>query len=104
MLGADPALLAGSWVHSHEEDREGIQVFRPASYDFPPSRGRESFTLRPDGTAVAGLPGPDDRGISTDAGNWQLHGDVLHIRCPGWAATYRIAAASSQRLDLRPVH
>jgi hypothetical protein len=103
MLGADLA-LAGSWVHSHEEDHEGIQVFRPVSYDFPPSRGRESFTLRPDGTAVAGLPGPDDRGISTDDGNWQLHGDVLHVRCPGWAATYQIVAASSQRLDLRPVH
>jgi hypothetical protein len=102
--GVDPALIAGSWVHSHEEDDKGVQVFRPAGYDFPPSRGREGFTLRPDGTAVAGLPGPDDRGISTGHGTWQLQGDVLHVRCPGWTATYQVAAASSQRLDLRPVH
>jgi hypothetical protein len=102
--GADPASLVGSWSHSHEEDDEGVQVFRPVDYDFPPSRGRESFTLRPDGTAVAGLPGPDDRGISTDEGTWQLQGDVLHIRCPGWAATYEVVGAASQRLELRPVH
>ena len=104
MSGVDPASLVGSWSHSHEEDYEGAQVFRPVDYDFPPSRGRETFTLRPDGTAVAGLPGPDDRGITTEDGTWQLQGDVLHVRCPGWAATYEVVDAGSQRLELRPVH
>jgi hypothetical protein len=28
----------------------------------------------------------------------------LHVRCPGWVATYQVVAVSSQRLDLRPVH
>jgi hypothetical protein len=100
--GPEPASLVGSWSHSHEEDAEGVQVFRPTDYEFPPSRGRTSFTLRPDGTAVAGLPGPDDRGISTDDGTWQLQGDVLHVRCPGWTATYVVVSAAPRRLELRP--
>jgi hypothetical protein len=104
MSGVDPASLVGSWSHSHEEDDEGVQVFRPVDYDFPPARGRESFTLRPDGTAVAGLPGPDDRGISTDEGTWQLQGDVLNIRVPGWTASYEVVSTAPQRLELRPSH
>ena len=102
--GVDPASFVGSWSHSHEEDGEGVQVFRPVDYDFPPSRGRETMTLRPDGTAVAGLPGPDDRGMRTDDGTWRLQGDVLHGRCPGWVATFKVVAITPQRLELRPIH
>ena len=102
--GVDRAPYVGSWAHSHEEDGGGVQVFRPMDYDFPPSRGRETFTLRPDGTAEAGLPGPDDRGIRTDDGTWQLQGDILRIRCPGWVATFKVMAATSGRLELRPIH
>ncbi|WP_326825355.1 hypothetical protein [Streptosporangium sp. NBC_01756] len=100
----NPSSLVGSWSHSHEEDAEGIQVFRPVDYDLPPSRGRETFTLRPDGIATAGSPGPDDRGITTGDGVWQLRGDVLHIRCPGWTARYEVISVTRRRLDLRPVH
>lgn len=37
------------WVHAHEEDQDGYRAFRPASYDLPPSRGREGFEIRRDG-------------------------------------------------------
>src|ERR1041384_5695638 len=37
------------WVHSHEEDTDTEMVLRPAGYKFPPSRGRSSFELKPDG-------------------------------------------------------
>jgi tRNA(Phe) wybutosine-synthesizing methylase Tyw3 len=100
----DPTSLVGSWSHSHEEDDEGAQVFRPADYDFPPSRGRETFTLHPDGTAVTGMPGPDDRGILTDGCTWQLQANILHVRCPGWAVAYEVVNAAPQRLKLRPVN
>ena len=33
------------WTHSREEDSEGIKVYRPNEYNFPPSRGREGFEL-----------------------------------------------------------
>ena len=52
----DPSSLVGAWTHSHEEDHDGIQVFRPGDQELPPSRGRTSFTLRSDSTAAAGTP------------------------------------------------
>jgi hypothetical protein len=101
--GVDSASLVGSWAHSHEEDHDGAQVFRRSDFEFPPSRGREAFTLRPDGSAVAGLPGPDDRGTSTGDGTWHLQGDVLRVSCPGWEATYQVVSVATQGLQLRPV-
>ena len=99
----DPSSLVGSWVHSHEEDHDGVKVFRSKDYEFPPSRGRTGFTLRPDSTAVAGVPGPVDAGTITDDGTWKLEGDVLDVDCPGWAATFRVVAADPEHLELRPV-
>ena len=63
--------LAQTWVHSHEEDTPGEMVFRPASYPMPPSRGRKSFQLAPDGHVRSSGPGPDDRTISSQ-GTWSL--------------------------------
>ena len=99
----DPATLVGGWAHSHEEDHDGIQVFRPEDQELPLSRGRTTFTLRPDSTAVAGTPGPADAGSTTDDGTWQLDGDVLRVRCPGWTATFEVVTADPAQLELRPV-
>lgn len=95
--------VVGSWSHSHEEDHDDIQVFRRSDHEFPPSRGRSSFILGVDNTALAGHPGPLDSGVTTDDGTWQLEGDVLRVDCPGWAATYEVLAADSDHLELRPV-
>lgn len=77
-----------------------MQVFRTADYAFPPSRGRTSFTLRADGSATTGQPGPDDRGVTGD-GSWRIDGTVLTIRAPGVSATYDVIAADSAHLELR---
>jgi hypothetical protein len=92
--------LAGRWVHSHEEDSGDEMVFRPAGYAFPPSRGREAFELRPDGSYAGSVPGPVDKPEPTE-GEWSLEeggrlklgdrvleiasvdGDVLRVRKPG---------------------
>lgn len=92
--------LAGRWVHSHEEDTGEEMVFRPAGYTFPPSRGREAFELRPDGSYAGSVPGPVDKPEPTE-GEWSLEesgrlklgdrvleiasveGDVLRVRKPG---------------------
>lgn len=100
----DKSVLNGSWSHSHEEDRDDVQVFRPGDHAFPPSRGRTGFTLRADGTAGVGSPGPDDRGASSEGGTWKLEGDVLDVRGPGWAATYEVVTADQDHLELRPLH
>jgi hypothetical protein len=72
-------ILRRRWVHSHDEDTEEEMVFRPAAYEFPPSRGRGSFELKPDGTLVEGGIGPTDRPVETQ-GTWELRDDRLLLR------------------------
>ena len=47
-----PRELFQHWIHSREEDRGELRVYRPADYDFPPARGRDGFELRRDGTLI----------------------------------------------------
>lgn len=64
--------LAGQWFHSHEEDSADLAVYRPSAFPFPRGRlPRESITLRPDGSADLGRPGPVDRAERTP-GRWHL--------------------------------
>jgi len=62
MSGNDvpPEILNRRWLHSHEEDTADEMVFRPATYPFPPSRGRAGFELHPDGSAAVLGPAPTD--------------------------------------------
>lgn len=102
----EAAQILGSWTRSHEEDHDGLEVYRPADHPFPPARGRMTFTLLPDDRAVVGRPGPDDRG-TTDDGTWSLEerpeGDALIVALPGWQATYLVVAADSEHLELQPI-
>ena len=101
MEAVDPKHLEQRWMHSHEEDTPSGQVFRPASFPFPRSRGRRSFELKPGGRVLARDIGPDDRGVTTE-GTWELHGDELRLHLgSGGARVYRIEAASRERLVLR---
>jgi len=70
--------LPQHWVHSHEEDTDTEMVFRPASYNFPRSRGRSSFELRPNGALVQSGPGPVDI-PQESVGTWALEGKQLAL-------------------------
>jgi hypothetical protein len=72
--------LAGRWVHSHEEDSADEMVFRSADYAFPPSRGRETIELRPDGSYAGTVPGPVDKPVAGDTGAWTLEDDGRRLR------------------------
>ena len=72
--------LAGRWVHSHEEDTADETVFRSADYAFPPSRGREAIELRPDGSYAGTVPGPVDKPVAGDEGQWTLEDDGRRLR------------------------
>jgi hypothetical protein len=95
-------LLQGRWVHSHEEDTDDEMVFRPAAHPFPPSRGRTSFELRPDGTYVESSPGPVDI-PEESAGSWSLEDDRLVLGAegdlPGHA--WEITGAEADRLTVK---
>jgi hypothetical protein len=102
MAGYSEASLHGRWVRSHEDDTEGEVVYRPASYAFPPSRGRTSIELRPDGSYVESSPGPVDV-PEESTGRWSIEGNRLVLEAegdrPGHA--WEIAAASGDGLKLK---
>jgi hypothetical protein len=52
-------------MHSHEEDEGDLRVYRPASYEFPPARGRRGLEFKPDGELVLYGPGPSDKPEAT---------------------------------------
>lgn len=72
--------LIGHWVHSHEEDTATETVFRPAHFNFPRSRGRDSFELQPDALIERG-PGPGDAATSR-RGTWSVSakGEISFFR------------------------
>ena len=88
--------LLGEWVHSHEDDTDSEMVFRPASYSFPPARGRSSFALCPDGTYVESSPGPIDLPEQT-RGTWSLEGDHLVLAADGGRSGHDWEILSSDR-------
>lgn len=97
--GDSEKILRRRWVHSHEEDTEREMVFRPAAFEFPPSRGRRSFELKPDGALLEGRIDPTDRPLETQ-GTWERQGDrlVLH-RGPSEASrVMRIVSVEDDRL------
>jgi hypothetical protein len=59
------------WVHSHEEDTDTEMVFRPASFNFPRSRGRVSIELAADGTLHESGISSTDRPEASE-GTWEL--------------------------------
>jgi hypothetical protein len=77
-MTVDRSALERRWVHSHEEDAPGEMVFRPADREFPPSRGRLAFELRPDGSYAEAAIGPADVPLAV-TGSWRLEDDVLVI-------------------------
>jgi len=100
----DAAQLCGRWLHSHEEDEDGAQVFRPGTHGLPPSRGRLCLELHRDGTLLETRPGADDRPRATP-GRWELAGSRLRLfedaaaRAP--ARELEVVSLEPDRLVLR---
>jgi hypothetical protein len=104
MAPSKHAELAKKWVHSHEEDQPGVQVFRPANYPFPPARGRDALGLEANGSLVKSVPGPDDRASTLPAGSWKVEGKHLILEHPGGTkAKYVIESVDPDKLLLRPL-
>ena len=102
----DVSQVPGTWLHSREEDGTETTVFRPASYPFPPARGRRGFQLAADGTATAIGPGPGDRTAAAPRGTWTFAvaggRGQLTIRIPGRAdETFDVDSIDAERLVVR---
>lgn len=104
MAEAEPAALAGRWLHSHEEDSGGETVYRPAGFAFPPARGRQGFELRADGSYADLGPGPTDKPEETEGGAWALEGGRLTLGGGAVGSPERVlevVAAEPDRLVVR---
>ena len=100
---AAPNVLLQRWLHSHEEDSASAMVFRPASFPFPPSRGRAGFELKPNQEYVdIGIAAAD--GPRETAGTWSSDGRSLRLSAPSSAQpsrTLEIVESSADRLVVR---
>lgn len=67
----DVAKLSQHWVHSREEDTSTETVYRPATYPFPPSRGRSGLVFNADGTMKRIGIGPTDVSAVKE-GTWRI--------------------------------
>jgi hypothetical protein len=94
--------IQATWIHSHEEDQGDRMVFRSADFDFPPSRGRIEFSLKPGGVVEVVRPGPDDRRRKA-SGRWTLAGKRLEIEAPGFSGSFDVEEVDHQRLVVRRV-
>ena len=82
MTPPPPKELLQRWLHSHEEDRGAQQTFRPASFAFPPSRGRRGFELQAGGRMIdLGIAAAD--GTNVRPGSWSYAGNTLTLHVDG---------------------
>jgi hypothetical protein len=79
-------------------------VFRPASYPFPPSRGRRSLDLQPDHVCMAQEPGAADAPIE-HAMHWHVDQQgILVIQggpAHGQPEAMQIVSVDDSRLVIR---
>ena len=91
-------------MHSREEDRGDIQVFRPPDFAFPPSFGRDGFEMRPDGEFVQHDIGPADGTVQV-RGRWTAKGpDRVAVTFGGARPDYAFTVidVDDELLRIRP--
>ncbi|MBC6606513.1 hypothetical protein H8B13_06765 [Hymenobacter sp. BT188] len=69
-------LLEGTWLHAHEEDTEDIEVYRPNTYSFAPSRGRTGFNFEHNGLFTQYDIAPTD-GLEGRKGQWKAESEAV---------------------------
>ena len=90
-------LLKGRWIHSHEECEGDRLIFRTSTFNFPPSRARNTITLKPDDAVTVDYPGPVDRSAKA-SGRWDFDGNFLTITAPIWSGTFKVETVDSDKL------
>jgi hypothetical protein len=99
----DPKLLTRAWVHAHEQDHDGLQVFKPLGTALPPSRGRRILDLSHAEKMTLTKPDASDRSTTREA-HWQLADDRLSLSSDSSDEThYRIESLNRDELVMQRV-
>jgi hypothetical protein len=90
-----PSTMFRRWTHSREEDTKDMTVFRPSSFAFPPSRGREGVEFRENGEFVHYRIGATDRSEAV-VGQWRVEqNNVIDVDFPtAQLSPYRLIVIS----------
>ena len=99
----DPSLLCRRWVHAREEDTATEQVYRPADFPLPPSRGRSGFEFLKDGTFKRiGIGATDISDVKQ--GVWEIDNataDRLRLKLDGPPQSLEIKDLDQNRLTVK---
>jgi hypothetical protein len=102
--------LCRVWLHSREEDKDGLKNYRPAdgSFQFPSARGRYGLTFAADGTGGMTYPGPTDA-TATAPFKWHLQQDKQSLQLEYTPPTdrptekYRVVQITDKLLQVKPL-
>lgn len=94
------SIQLGKWTHSCEEDSDGVKIFRPSSYKFPPSRGRVTFVLKEHGE-LEYMPLAANDLHQFYPGTWKLEQQQLTLQYNDRTLTYSIIESSLTILKLQ---
>ena len=97
-------MLEKTWLHSYEDDSEGLRAYRPNTYSFPPSRGRTGFAFKAGGNFLQYNIAPTD-GLEEVPGTWKMTDDkTIQISFPagkGEPYTMEIVSLTNDMLKVR---
>jgi len=91
------------WIHSYEDDiiNQEHRTYRPATFPFPPARGREGFEIKENGVFVSYPIAPVD-GNLTIKEKWTLNNDELTVTGKTTTNKYKIISLTKEKLVLKP--
>ena len=81
------------WIHSHEEDTKDKKVYRPSTFEFPQSRGRDGFDIRENGEFILYIMGPTDRPEKI-FGNFTIASNNLNVELVSIQKSYTMTILS----------
>ena len=89
------------WTHSHEDDEGAYEIYRPHTYNFPPSRGRRGFEFLGKNQFKNYAIAPAD-GIETVAATWEKIADnKFRINFSDTSKNYTIEFISLKKKKLK---
>lgn len=90
------------WVHSREDDEDGVRVYRPHDFNFPLSRGREGLEIEASGALTRYAIGPNDAPMKV-SGRWTMIGLQLDFADETGPTTLDVLSYDDDVLRVRQV-
>jgi hypothetical protein len=93
--------IYNSWIHSYEEDDANNSFYRPASYRFPPSRGRKHLKISRDGEFRLYVVGETDA-YKKISGHFQIKNEnKLYVEFENMTKNFTILSCNKNLLVIR---